>query len=328
MTRKKPFNVRHYVHSVTYRYHSNRWRWSPSFYVGTEIPIDRPIFLLGTQGAGLTLLSRILQRHEDVVTTTGGSSYWTGSDEMHNLLFGLLPKDYSWHHVPAQGENHNGIFATDNLLPLYARGRDYIDEGAAQQYRKRLQGVLRMHGATPATPKRFLDKSQTNSLRVGLLDATLAGADPHYFLMLRNPFVMIWRATSGYGVLGSLPISEEERLGLAIQHWRNLYEAALAEEKRSRLLVLRYEDFLATPETTVRAVCDFAELTFDPAMMPQKGDRMPLGSAPDARKGFKWYPIRPANNAKHLAKLPDWARDQIAAHCAPLIERFGYGPDA
>lgn len=317
------------LHSAVFRIHSNQWRWRRSFRHGATIPIDRPIFLLGTQGAGLTLLSRILQRHSDIITATGNCRYWTGSDEAHSVLEEVLPPDFTWHHSLKREENHNSIFATDELLSLYARDGDDLDPTTAEQYREIVQGVLRMHGATSVDPKRFLDKSQTVSVRVGLFAAALKGCDPRFVLMVRNPFVMTWRsATGSRGVLGRLPLSEEERLTLAIEHWRNLHETALEQEGRVPMLVLRYEDFLDAPETSTRKVCDFAGLKFHSDLLPQPDDVMPLGSAPDARDGAKWYPIRPANNEKHLARLPDWAREHISTECGDLIERFGYQVDA
>ena len=36
-----------------------------------EIEIDRPIFVLGVQGGGLTLLTRMTRRNEDVLTIGG-----------------------------------------------------------------------------------------------------------------------------------------------------------------------------------------------------------------------------------------------------------------
>jgi len=255
---------------------------------------------------------------------TGGAQYWTGADEAQNVLEGHLPADLAWQHDRVRGENHNAIFATDALLTDYLRLPEHVQPADAARYRAILQGVLRMHGGASGKPLRFLDKSQTLSLRVGYLNKALKGCDPHFVLMLRNPFAMVWRAATGRGVIGQRPLPEAARLDLAIEHWRNLYRAALAQEPSTRMLVLRYEDFLAAPTATIKQVCTFADLAFAPAMMPQPAERMPLGSAPDARDGVKWYPIGPANNAKHLATLPEWARDRIAAGCADLIERFCY----
>lgn len=77
-----------------------RWERCPHAPLGdtvaamTRRPIQRPIFLLGSQSGGLTLLARILRRHASLVYCTGNSRYWAGSDEMQNVAFdgSLCPK--------------------------------------------------------------------------------------------------------------------------------------------------------------------------------------------------------------------------------------------
>ena len=41
-----------------------------------DINVNKPIFILGTQGGGLTLISRILHRHPDTVYCSGNSKFW------------------------------------------------------------------------------------------------------------------------------------------------------------------------------------------------------------------------------------------------------------
>ena len=57
-----------------------------------DINVNKPIFVLGTQGGGLTLISRILHRHPDTVYCSGNSKFWASSDEMHQKAFYKLPK--------------------------------------------------------------------------------------------------------------------------------------------------------------------------------------------------------------------------------------------
>ena len=55
--------------------------------------IDRPVFLIGTQGGGLTLLSRMLRRHRDVISVAGNCRYWTSADELQNVYGPVLPAE-------------------------------------------------------------------------------------------------------------------------------------------------------------------------------------------------------------------------------------------
>ena len=185
-------------------------------------------------------------------------------------------------------------------------------------------GALRMHGARTDRPLRYLDKSQTYSVKPGYIDALLTGADARFVLLVRNPFAMIWRAATGPGVIGTMPAPIEDKVELAMQHWGNLHRAALAEEHRVAMGVWRYEDVLTEPDRQICEICEHIGIDFRPDIMPGPDDRLPPGSAPDAAVGLKWYPIRPANNTRYLDELPGWAYARIAEECAELVDRFGY----
>jgi len=73
--------------------HYHLWRVHPRRLIHTRYgqSIDRPIFLLGVQGGGLTLVARMLRRHPYAVSVTGNSTYWAGPDEMQNVMGPYLP---------------------------------------------------------------------------------------------------------------------------------------------------------------------------------------------------------------------------------------------
>jgi len=60
----------------------DRWRLSVRKRLpGVDrIPLDGPIFVLGMQGGGTTLVARCLLRHPSVVSMSGGSDYWVATD--------------------------------------------------------------------------------------------------------------------------------------------------------------------------------------------------------------------------------------------------------
>ena len=109
------------LNSAYFRYRQHRWRWSREFRSDDEsVEIDRPIFLLGTQGGGLTIISRILRRLPEVISVTGNHRYWAGDDETQNVLTSALPPELSWRDFQAPGYNtagHNWIYGCDDYLP-------------------------------------------------------------------------------------------------------------------------------------------------------------------------------------------------------------------
>ena len=102
----------------------------------------------------------------------------------------------------------------------------------------------------------------------------------------------------------------EERLRLVAQNWTNSYGTALLDASTTpNLFVLRFEDFLAAPESAVRALCKTVELDFDDSLVPQAGQRIPFATLPGDRKWYPLYPSAPRAGAAvgvgadHLAEM-------------------------
>jgi len=168
---------------------------------------------------------------------------------------------------------------------------------------------------------RFLDKTHANAVRIPYIDALLAGCDPFYVLVLRNPYAICprvlrrkppsWRTLPPY----------EEQLTLVAQHWENASRLAIEDGRRTgRFGALRFEDFLRNPEAVVRAICNLVGLSLRPDLIPRAGDRLPFATL---KTDTKWYPLRDDS----------WevSNEEIAiveAHCGELAARLGYGPSA
>ena len=74
-----------------------------------------------------------------------------------------------------------------------------------------------------------------------------------------------------------------------------------------RCLRVRYEDLVAAPEATLRLVCDFAGLAFEPAMLGGAGFTVPaytqkqhrlVGAPPDARRVDAWAEALPPRDVE------------------------------
>jgi hypothetical protein len=138
----------------------------------------------------------------------------------------------------------------------------------------------------------------------------LRGCDPHFVLVVRSPYAAsLTRATE------PIPVSDEEKIRLAAQHWRNSVACALEDgERMEHFHVVRFEDFAGDPESVTREICAFAQLEFDPAMLGVPGERLPRQVLADR----KWFPIRPDQ-----AVGPDVAAI-VEPICGELATRFGY----
>lgn len=316
------------ANSALFRYRTQAWRWSVAFRDGPAVAIDRPVYLIGTQNGGLTLLARILHRHRDAISVTGDHTYWAGEDEAQDALPEILPEDFGWRRIDVPGfgtGGHSWLYGTDAFLPHYRRPAGSVDPAACARYRRILQGIIRQQGR--GRPVRFVDKSQSLTLRVGAVQDALADSDPRFVLVTRDPHAVIWSQATRNGAVSALDLPLEEKVRLCAQHWANSYEAALADAAADPAIALRhwrFEDILTDPATTLRAICDFCDLGWDARILPGPGDRIPLGSRQDAFNTRKWYPLRADVNDRYLAALPDWARTMIDDRCGALARQFGY----
>lgn len=299
-----------------------------------EIPIDRPIFVLGTQGGGLTLLTRMIRRHPDVVMVGSNARFWAGSDEM-DKHFADLPDDFvvrspafrSWRpgepEHPVFGHARSWLYAIDELLPAHRRTADDHTPEKEAALEEKIASSIRAYAPDP-TSARFLDMSQSYALKVPLLRACLPGA--RFVLLSRNPWASCWRETTTWEhryVLWKEVPPLEERLELAAQHWENTFRIALGDlEGEEDGLVARFEDLIEDPERVLRRVLGHVGLDFRPRMLPRPGDRPPVGS----KDREKWWPIRSDVNDRYLEEIPPEAAAIVTRRAGEVAARLGYEP--
>ncbi len=332
----------HSINRLAKLYWDYKRVWTPRrLYVPLKsIEIDRPVFLLGTQGGGLTLITRMMRRNPRVVMVGGGPTFWMGNDEMdkHYVRHETMPDDWmlrtpGHNNLKGDEEEHpefglerNWLYATDELLPEYRRTKEDYTPQLENALRRRIQGSIRAY-ARDVHDARFLDMSQTYSLKVPLLRKCLK--DPRFVLVVRNPYVMCWREVtknteSKYQFWNERP-SRERALRLSAEHWRNTYQIALEDlQNRDDAMVVHFEKFIESPKVHLNKILDHVGLKLYPDMLPQPHHKAPWGG----KSPQKWYPIRKTTNDKYLRSMEDWGVSIIEKEIGKLAKKFGYNvPD-
>jgi hypothetical protein len=295
-----------------------------------DVEIDRPIFLLGNQGDGVTLISRFLRRNRSVVCVSGNSLYWTGADEMQRAMEYRLPRRLRLsgrllgtdppHRVFSQPRSWS--YGVDELFQKYHLTEDDWTEGEEQAFRRIIRECLAQYGLVKGP--RFVDKSQVFTLKTRFIQRLLSGCSPQFILITRDPYVSCFRAASGKAKDMSRYarfLSFEERFRYCIQHWKNCMDTVIKDSVfLESFSHFRYEDFLLEPEAQTRRLCQLIDLEYDPDMLPAAHHTMPLGT----KFGNRWYPLRPENNETYLKKMTEAQLDQVEAQCGTLAKRFGY----
>lgn len=312
-------------------YYRDRWRVSPRRYdpLVDCVPLDRPVFLLGTQGSGATIIGRCLRRNPSVVTVSGGRENWTGIDELGIVRSRMarLPASLwgsSFRHDIADatfGASHGSVFACDKLLPRYRMTAEDATAGAGTRLRRLLREHIAVFSPDPVHA-RFLDKTHAYTVKMPLLAALLEDARPLFVLVVRNPYgACTWALERKPPSFGA-HVDGMRRLHLIAEHWAHAHQIALDD---ARLLgdtvVVRFEDFLVDPAEVVRALCDFTGLEYDHSMVPRPGQPLPYATLPADRK---WYPLYEDDRLGRAAPADVAA---VNAHCEELTVHFGYTPD-
>jgi hypothetical protein len=316
------------------------WRLTTSL---DEIEIDRPIFILGVQGGGLTLLTRMLHRNPNVVTIGGGRTYWVGNNEMDKHYIGRLPDDFALRspryqsptfktHLTGDEEDHpvfglerDWVYACEHFLDRYRKTEDDWTPEKETRLRRAIKESIRAYASDVETA-RFLDMSQTFSLKVPLLRKIFP--DACFVVQSRNPYAVCVRAAKDfrYEWVRELEATDETRrlkLQLVSEHWRNTFACATEDlEDEDHAVFVRYEDLAANPEEELRRIAEAIDLTYDPDMIPREHHRFPLG----AKEQHKWYPLRTDTNQKYLDKLDASTASVIEETVGEIAEPLGYRP--
>lgn len=105
---------------------------------------------------------------------------------------------------------------------------------------------------------------------------------------------------------------------------RAVREVELAAQRApDRVLEVRYEDLTARPEETVRGLCGYLGLTFEPAMLEVREE---LESVPAPGSGA--LGIRPPRPRRYREHLSPGEIAGVEAICAEGMRRWGYAPES
>lgn len=292
-----------------------------------HVALDQPIFVLGMQGGGTTLVGRCLLRHPAVVSMAGASDYWVATDELgfvRNRMRRLPPTLWSSAHRtdlnhPLFGTEHASVYASDLMLQHYRNIADDATDEDSARFRRLLKEHIAVYARSPRLA-RFMDKTHTFTVKIPYIDRLLVGHDPRFVLVVRNPYTMCFRAVRRKPPSWQRQVAYEDQLRLVAQHWRNSTRLALDDGTATgRFIAVRFEDFLQNPAAVVRAVCNAVDLRYDDDLVPQPEHTMPFATLPWDRK---WYPLQ---GDEWRDKVGDLEARIVEEECGALISELGYG---
>ena len=290
---------------------------------------ERSCFIAGQAKSGTTVLAALLDNHPELLVLPEETAYFP------TVLTKYAPRGrrMQFDYLTCESRS-NVLFAGPSV-----RGkRDYADfprteflerfERAAFDSARADNDLLVLmvesYAATLGIPldriKRWVEKTPANRDHI----ATIVSRFPHAKILvtMRDPRAIL---------AAQIAITEKRArkdfsIYYVIAHWR------VAAELARRILngeigglFVRYEQLATDPSTTMKKVCDYLEIAFDPKVVlnPTKVGRSWSGNSA-AQTDFSEISREPVSRWER--ELSDHEIGWIEWHCRDLMPEFGYEP--
>ncbi len=220
-----------------------------------------PFFIVGVQRSGTTLVSKMLGNHSSVLMEDQAKAYRLigAFDNMYELLpYNLeLPKTEFLEWIIANDKNDRISQVIDSSL--LAKG---------DNVRKLIHGSL-LSKVSKQGKTIWGDKAP--NLQHYARDVS--------FYLPSAKFVHIVR--DGRATAASMKKRSYRNIVLSADLWLQGNIFAIANQHilgAEKYMIVKYEDLLEAPETTMRKVCEFLEISFEPAVLDLSGQQSSDGS--------------------------------------------------
>jgi Sulfotransferase family len=214
---------------------------------------DAPVILLGVSRSGTTLLKEMLDRHPSLAIPP--ESYFIPQ---------LWDRHGEWPDPERFASDVGRLARVREWGVTPADVRERLSERPA--FADAIQAIYRAYADKRGKP-RFGDKTPAYMQRLDVLEQAFPGAQ--YVHLVRDgrdaglSFIEMRRRPR-------FNWARPRRLAAFAALWRREVEGARRfgrERAAGRYLELRYEDLLADPESTLRGLCGFLGLEFDPEIL-------------------------------------------------------------
>jgi Sulfotransferase family len=295
---------------------------------GSTLPFaERAAFIAGPAKSGTTLLVALLDSHPELLVFPQETAYfptvltkygprgrraqfdYLTRESLANVLFGGPPK---W------GKHEYTDFPHAELLQTFEQNAfDPANVG-----KDLLVLLIESYAAVMNVPlariKRWVEKTPANRNYVDAIFARFSHAK--LLLTLRDPRALL----AAQIALEKTRRTRRFSAYYVVAHWGTA--AKLAQRIRAGAvpgLLVQYEDLVREPAVTMRRVCDYLEVSFEPdvVLTPTKAGGAWSGNSA-TRAGFSGISDEPA--VRWERELTQDEIGWIEWHCRDLMPEFGY----
>lgn len=285
---------------------------------------ERPVFVVGYYKSGTTLLLNLLDGHPEFVVLPGESKHFTGLARE----LGELPSTERIRCLHSEWIRR--VIAPAGVPPFWTLGEPWRTEDdpyllfsrhlAAFARRRGEQDLLAavaqaLAATRNSTPRFWAEKTPTHEFH--LTEIRAAYREALFVHIVRDPLSVV-EALRRYGkeqhVVDSLTAAAELARSFAV---------ADAERQAShRYLVVRYEDLVEAPETTLRAIARFLRVGYDDALLTPTVSGRPATANASSRSRRVVGEIRRLSEFDRV--VPWRLAVAVAALAGPKARKFGY----
>jgi hypothetical protein len=284
----------------------------PSTAAATTSKEHRPIFVVGFQRSGTTLLQALLGAHPRIASPPETYFFF----RVYHLrdFWGDLKDDARLRRVVHEMLNP--------MVPLFAEsGFDEDDlfeqlKGSDRSYRALFDTMMRDF-AQRNGKRRWSEKTPGQSAT----DVWELFPEAQVVHIVRDPRDVVLSSVS-------MPWERDDPAIIAQRYVEFTLDTVTAGTARgpAQYLRIRYEDLCQDPAVTLRLICSFLSEDYDPLMVSEPSRRMPTvpaGAAPPwQRRALD--AVSPEGHGDRRKQLGAISRARVAAVVAPLLGPYGY----
>lgn len=286
---------------------------------GPGAPMASPIFIVGANRSGTTLLRLILNAHSRIAIP----------DELiyfHSDMAGIPIEQ--WRRPGLSPDAYARFvdrFLKSNCEPLKELDvmqlkHEILEKGPADlkhPYQVALEAWARYHGK-----QRWGEKTPGNLFYADVILEMFP--DAKFIHLVRDPRAGV------YSMMGFIFLPDDVVFNALNRHKHMTVGRAILEQNvpPAQRMTVRYEDLVTDPSSTVQAICAFLEEPFEPEMLSFHNEAS-RSMDPLAVSDFNTAATQPITASfvdKWRTKLSADAIATVEKICAPEMKEFGYEP--
>jgi Sulfotransferase family len=290
---------------------------------------ERACFIAGAAKSGTTLVVSLLDAHPELLVMPQDTAYFPTvltkyRDRGRRAQFDYLTKE-SWTNVlfgfqAMRGRQNYADFPKKTFLETFER----IAFHPANEKRDLLVLMMEAYAEAINVPlnrvRRWVEKTPANRNYV----PEILGRFPKAKLLvtMRDPRALL----AAQIALERTRKTRRFSVYYVVAHWRAAAKLA-AKIRNNEIpgLVVSYENLALEPKSSMKTVCDYLEINFDPEIVlnPTKVGRPWAGNS---AAGTRFAEISTAPVARWRSELREDEVGWVEWHCRDLMPEFGYEP--